>query len=68
MLEDVKINVKIKISLLWVALMFLYLYNDVLSFYRQDTVKDILSGVLGGIQINQVFLFGAAIIMAIPIL
>ena len=68
MFEDVNINVKIKLSLLWVALMFFYLYNDVLSFYRQDTVKEILSGALGGIQIDQVFLLGAAIIMAIPIL
>jgi hypothetical protein len=67
MLEDVKINVKIKLSLLWVALMFFYLYNDVFGFFRQDIVEEVLSGEMGGIQINQVFLFGAAILMAIPI-
>jgi len=27
-LEDIKINVKIKLALFWVALMFFYLYND----------------------------------------
>lgn len=64
MLEDVKINVKIKLSLLWVALMFFYLYNDVFGFFRQDIVEKVLSGE---IALNQVFLFGAAILMAIPI-
>ena len=39
MLEDVKINVKIKLSALWVALMFFYLYNDVFGSYRQDIVE-----------------------------
>jgi hypothetical protein len=64
MLEDVKINVKIKLSLLWVALMFFYLYNDVFGFFRQDIVEKVLSGE---IALNQVSLFGAAILMAIPI-
>ena len=28
-LEDRKVNVKVKLALLWVALMFLYVYNDI---------------------------------------
>ena len=65
MFEDVKVNVKIKLSALWVALMFFYLYNDVFGSYRQDIVEKVLSGEKA---LNQVFLFGAAILMAIPIL
>ncbi len=64
-LEDVKINVKIKLSALWVALMFFYLYNDVFGSFRQDQVQGVLSGEIG---LNQVSLFGAAILMAIPII
>jgi hypothetical protein len=67
-LEDVKVNVKIKLSGLWVALMFFYLYNDVISFFRRDTIEDVLSGELAGVQVSQLFLFGAAVLMAIPIL
>ncbi len=67
MLEDVKINVKIKLSLLWVALMFFYAYNDIISFFRADTIELALSGEVGGIPINQTFLFAMAILMAIPI-
>ncbi|MEE9167206.1 MAG: DUF6326 family protein [Candidatus Neomarinimicrobiota bacterium] len=64
--EDVKINVKMKLSLLWVALMFFYLYNDVFTFFRAEHIKEVLTGEVAGIQITQVFLFGAAILMAIP--
>ena len=64
MLEDLKINVKFKLSALWVALMFLYLYNDVFGSFRQEQVEKVLSGEIG---LNQVSLFGAAILMAIPI-
>jgi len=67
-MEDMKINVKIKLSLLWVVLVFFYLYNDVISFFRKDTIEIVLSGeVPGGIQITQTFLFAMAILMAIPI-
>jgi uncharacterized membrane protein len=64
MLEDLKINVKFKLSALWVALTFFYLYNDVFGSYRQDSVEKVLSGE---IALNQVSLFLAAILMAIPI-
>jgi len=66
-LEDVKINAKIKLSALWVALMFLYLYNDLFTFFRADHIEEVLTGEVAGIQITQVFLLGAAILMAIPI-
>ena len=64
MFEDVKVNVKMKLSALWVALMFFYLYNDVCGSFRQDQVEKVLSGE---IALNQVSLFFAALLMAIPI-
>jgi hypothetical protein len=63
----VKINVKIKLSALWVALMFFYLYNDLFSFYRREIAEGVLAGEIEGIQITQAFLLGAAVLMAIPI-
>ena len=66
-LEDVKINVKIKLSLLWVVLVFFYLYNDVISFFRRDTIEMVLSGEVGPIQITPTFLLLMAILMAIPV-
>jgi hypothetical protein len=65
-LEDVKINVKFKLSALWVTLMFFYLYADVLTFYQPGALEEIIAGEIGGIQINQAFSITAAIVMAIP--
>ena len=31
-MEDVKINVKLKLSALWAAVMFLYVYADIKAF------------------------------------
>jgi len=66
-LEDIKVNVKIKLAGLWIALMFFYAYNDILSFFRKDIMDEILTGKVGGIEIDQLFLFAAGILMAIPI-
>lgn len=66
-LEDVKINVKIKLSILWIALMFFYLYNDVFSLFQPGIVEELTTGKIEGIQFTQTLLFGAAILMSIPI-
>ena len=66
-LEDMKINVKIKLSILWIALMFFYLYNDVFSLFQPGIVEDLVTGKIEGIEFNQTVLFAAAVLMAIPI-
>jgi hypothetical protein len=65
-LEDVKINVKIKLSALWVALMLFYIYADILGFYTPGIIEKVVSGEIGGIQITEGFLLVMAIWMAIP--
>jgi hypothetical protein len=65
-LEDVKINVKIKLSALWVTLMFFYLYRDILGFMEPGHIEQLISGELAGIRMTQAVLLGSAILMAIP--
>ena len=65
-LEDVKLNVKMKLSALWIAAMFCYLYADVKAFYMPGFIEQIISGDVAGFQITQAFLLGSAIIMVIP--
>ena len=65
-LEDVKMNVKIKLSGLWVALMFFYIYADILLFYRQGHIEGLIAGETGGMKITPAFVLGSAILMAIP--
>jgi hypothetical protein len=66
-LEDVKINSKTKLSALWIALMFLYTYADILGFYAPGNIEELISGQIAGIQMTQGLLVGSAILMAIPI-
>jgi hypothetical protein len=66
-LKDVKIDVKIKLSFLWVALSFLYIYNDIFTLLQAGNVAQLINGEIDGIQFNQTVLFGSAVLMAIPI-
>ena len=66
MLEDGKVHVKVKLALLWVALMFLYVYNDIFSMYQPGHVAELVEGQLEGVMFTQTLLFGAAVLMAFP--
>lgn len=65
-LEDVKVNIKIKLSALWVVLMFCYTYADILGFYALGNLEELISGKIAGIQMTQAMLFGSAVLMTIP--
>ena len=64
--QDVKIDVKIKLAALWVALMFCYTYADILGFYAPGNLEELLSGEIAGIQMTQGLLLASAILMVIP--
>jgi hypothetical protein len=55
-LEDVKINVKLKLAALWASFMFLYIYVDYFHLFMPGSVKDILAGKMYVFDITQVAL------------
>ena len=59
-MEDVKIHVKLKLSALWVAVTFLYVYADVRAFYEPGVIEQIMEGEFAnvGITTTQAVLFG----------
>lgn len=63
-LEDFKINVKIKLAVLWTSITFLYIYGDYFELY----VPNKLSGIIAGNSMlnNPVKLFLASLLLAIP--
>ena len=65
-LEDRQVNVKARLALLWIALMFLYIYNDLFSLYQPGHVAQLVEGHLEGVQFTQTLLLGAAVLMAFP--
>ena len=62
-LEDRKVNVKAKLALLWIALMFFYIYNDLFSLWQPGHVAELVEGQIAGVQFTQTLLFGAAVLM-----
>lgn len=64
--QDVKINVKMKLSALWVALMLLYIYCDIFSLYRTGQLEEMISGRMGPFPVTQASLLSAGILMMIP--
>lgn len=58
---------KVMLSTLWVFVVFNYLYCDVMSLMDPKLLKQYIFGNPGGIQVTEGFLFGAAILMEIPI-
>lgn len=64
--QNEKVNVKIILSALWIAVMFIYVYADIKTLFQPEIPQQIISGIVGGMTINQGFLFAAAILMSIP--
>lgn len=59
-------DVKIKLAALWAATMFCYIYADILSLFRPGMIEQIMVGEVSGLEINQAFLLGSAVLMSIP--
>ncbi len=44
-LEDMKVPVKLKLSALWAALMFLYAYGDIFAYFRPGFIEDVEAAI-----------------------
>jgi hypothetical protein len=66
--EDIKVNTRIKLSGLWVSVMLLYIYADILSLFRPGEVQEILEGRMGPFPATQGSLLTASILMILPAL
>ena len=67
-LEDIKLNVKLKLAALWASFMFLYIYVDYFHLYMPGSIEDILAGEVFTFDISYVFLLIAMTFVIIPAL
>ena len=65
-LEDIAVNVKLKLAALWTSFMFLYVYVDLLGFFKPGTIEDILIGKVFTFQITPTFILVALVSVTIP--
>lgn len=65
-MEDLKVNVKIKLATLWSSLMFLIIYIDYFHLYMPGQMYDIQIGKVFVFDITQGFLLAALASVTIP--
>lgn len=66
MLENPKINIKLKLSALWTSLIALYIYGDYFELYAPGKVEKLINGT--AILDSPTKLFLASLLLAIPAL
>jgi hypothetical protein len=64
-LEDVRVGVRLKISALWIAMLFLFAYGDIFGFFKPGQIEEVIAGEISGIEITQVFLLAVSVYIAI---
>jgi hypothetical protein len=64
MLENPKVNIKIKLSAIWTSVVFCYLYGDYFELYVPDKIDSLLSG--NNALDSPTKLFIASLILATP--
>ncbi|RYG90626.1 hypothetical protein EU803_11520 [Loktanella sp. IMCC34160] len=52
---------------LWVFVMFLYAYCDILGLFDRTVLEQVLTGTVGGVEMTQGFLVAAGVLMMLPI-
>lgn len=67
-LENIKVNLKMKLATLWASIMFLYIYVDYFHLYMPGQIGNILRQRVFEFDITQGFLLVALASMTIPAL
>jgi hypothetical protein len=64
--EDVKLNTRTILICLWTALMLLYIYCDMITFFKPNQINEIIDGFMGPFLVNQISLAVTGVLLAIP--
>ncbi|SER61553.1 hypothetical protein SAMN05216199_0684 [Pedococcus cremeus] len=64
--RDSWINPRLKISALWVSMLFVFVYVDLFGLYRADVRADLEAGKISAFSIGQGYLLGVIVYVALP--
>lgn len=68
-LKDFEVPVKLKLSALWIAVMFCYIYGDYFGMYVPGALESMLDGQMGPLgPTTQAVLLGTTALMVVPCL
>jgi hypothetical protein len=63
--SDVRIGVRLKISALWITMLFLFAYGDIFGLFAPGHIEEIVAGEVSGIEITEGFLLAVSVYIAI---
>jgi hypothetical protein len=68
--RDAPVDVKIVLSALWIAMLFVFAYVDIIGFFRADVLEAALDGKVAStaVTVNQIFLTFTLIYILLPTL
>jgi hypothetical protein len=68
--QDTRIDVKLVLSALWIAMLIVFAYVDIFGFFRADILRAALDGKVAatGMAVDQVFLVFTTVYVLIPTL
>jgi len=68
--QDTKIDVKLVLSALWIAMLIVFAYVDIFGFFRADVLHAALDGKVAvlGLTVDQMFLVFTTVYILIPTL
>lgn len=68
-LRDTKVDVKVVLAGLWIAMLFTFAYVDLFAFWRADVIEGALAGTVPGpgFRIGQTFLLLTTVYVLVPI-
>jgi uncharacterized protein DUF6326 len=64
-LENTRIDVRLRISALWIAMLFLFAYGDIFGMFQPGRIDEIRSGTIASLHISQAFLLAVSVYIAI---
>lgn len=67
-LSDSPVGTRVKLSAIWTATMFCYVYGDIFSMFRPTRLQNLLNGQSGVGQTTPTKLLAFAVLMSIPAL
>jgi hypothetical protein len=64
--QDTPVNVKLVLSALWIAMLFVFAYVDIFAFFREDVLRAGLDGEMAGMAVTQGLLTAILLYILVP--
>ncbi len=66
--QNTRVDVKLVLSALWIAMLFVFAYVDIFGFFREDLLRAALDGKVAttALSVDQMFLTAALVYILLP--